>query len=226
MIYLTSSQMSKVDDLAMNKYNIKLEKMMELAGSNLASLAKKISKGKQILVLVGKGNNGGGGLVAARYLADSDYKVSVLLAQKNRLKKSVEDNLKIIRKMKIPIYYDKQIENLTSKTDLILDCLFGYNLKGDLRKPYSDIIKIINESNKTVISLDIPSGLDATTGIGKSIKAKYTMALALPKRGLKKNKNVGELYLADIGIPASLYTEMKIKYNNPFNGKKLVKLTI
>jgi NAD(P)H-hydrate epimerase len=99
--------------------------------------------------------------------------------------------------------------------DLIIDGLIGHSLSGAPKGPAAKLIRWANEQEVPVLALDVPSGLDATTGTAYSpcIRATATMTLALPKEGLRATgveQYVGELYLADIGVPPALYASPSI----------------
>ena len=179
---VTTDQMVEVDRLMIEKYNITLIQMMENAGSNLAKLLKRISekpvKELDIIVAAGKGNNGGGTLVAARHLNNWGAKVTVLLSG-NDLKEVPKHQLKILEKLPVNIEYGEDAINFLKKGegDIVIDGLIGYGLKGDPRGWIKEIINGINKLETQVISLDVPSGLDATTGkiYEPCIKALATM---------------------------------------------------
>jgi len=217
MRYITRKEMASVDRVAMKHFGIKIEQMMELAGKNLASFVMRL-KPKSVVVLYGKGNNGGGGLVAARNLANKGVKVSVLGASKS-VNRNVKAQLKILRKMNI-----KEKKEI-GKADVIIDALIGYNLSGNPRHGFSKLIKNANKSKAKIVSLDIPTGIDSTTGkkYNPYVKADYTLTLALPKIGLKKAK-IKNVYLANIGIPNSVYRKLKIKVGNYFSKKDIIKV--
>ena len=223
---ITAKEMSSVDELMINYYGISLVQMMENAGLSLAMLASKIikyKKNKKIVVLVGKGNNGGGSLVAARHLHNFGYKVEVISSNKS-LKKIPLRQLKILKKMKVSIYNynNKKIEKIINGSDLIVDGLLGYNSKGNPYGAIKDLIEIANNSKKKILSLDIPSGLDPDTGktYNPCIKANYTLTLAYPKKGLlakKSKKYTGKLYLSYLTIPRELSRKLKLKINQDFS---------
>jgi len=214
MEYITSKQMAIVDKIAM-KNGIKIDQMMELAGKNLANFVLRL-KPKSVSILYGKGNNGGGGLVAARHLRIKGIKVKIIPAS-NENNKNVTHQLKILKNMRI--IPSKKLE----KSDVIVDALLGYNIKGNPRKNYAKLINQINKSKAKVVSLDLPSGLDPNSGDphNPTVKADYTLTLALPKKGLKKLKNV---YLANVGIPNSVYKKLKIPIKNYFNKSDIIKV--
>ena len=110
---------------------------------------------------------------------------------------------------------------------MIIDAIIGYGLIGEPRGIPAHVIReILNSQNRNVLSLDIPSGLNATDGsfIKLCIQAKATMTLALPKTGLvnpNAKKCVGDLYMADIGVPPDLYTELGLEPQSLFINKSI-----
>lgn len=221
--------MIEIDRMMIDDYKIDLLLMMENAGMKLASLASKILKGyvinKKIIVLIGKGNNGGGGLVAARHLHNWGASVSIILGSNENLRNIPEKQLDIDRKIGININEKK----VFTDEDLIIDALIGYNLTGNPREPIAEIIRKANNSEIPILSLDIPSGLDSSTGIpyNPCIVASTTLTLALPKNGLmvkKAKRFVGELYLADISIPREIYQKFGVSSKSFFNGKFIINI--
>jgi NAD(P)H-hydrate epimerase len=218
---VTTAQMAEVDRLMIERYGISLIQMMENAGKNLAELARrrlgrKVRR-KRIKVLCGAGNNGGGGMVAARHLSNWGAEIQVVLATAEyKLKDVPEQQWRILQAMGIAkntsvIYKDSFAE--MEQPDLILDALIGYGLSGDPRGPAADWIEWMNGSGVPVISLDAPSGLDTTSGIpgNPCVRADATLTLALPKTGLlspEAEPYVGDLFLADISVPPTLYRQM------------------
>ena len=144
-----------------------------------------------------------------------------------RVLKSFSDKNEIPRTIKNSFEIDKS-------TDAIVDGILGYSIKGKVKEPFKTWIEEINGKVLPVFSFDIPSGLDPDNGNvhGIAVKADSTLTLAYPKKGLfdkKAKKYVGELYLADIGIPPAVYEKVKKKYsklvyNNPFLTCSLVKI--
>jgi NAD(P)H-hydrate epimerase len=236
VIAITAEQMQRVDKIAVDKYRLLLVQMMELAGFHLASLTKKKLSGsieeKRIVILAGKGNNGGGGLVAARVLSNWGGIVEVILSQDEGINDTVKRRLMTLHSMPVKISTFRRRNELiqqVSRASVIIDALIGYNLRGNPRFPISDIIVTANSSQRMIVSLDLPSGLDATTGIQYSpcINATSTLTLALPKQGLmvpEARKVVGELYLADIGIPSTAYQDLGLVVRNPFIKAPIVRI--
>jgi NAD(P)H-hydrate epimerase len=106
----------------------------------------------------------------------------------------------------------------------IVDALIGYGLSGDLRQPAEEYIDRMNILSGSTVSLDVPSGIDATTGeaLGETVTPDRTVTLALPKTGLQAHKS--RLYLADIGIPRTVYDRLDIDYEPPFGQDDWVRL--
>jgi NAD(P)H-hydrate epimerase len=227
---LTTSQMVEVDRLMIEEYQIELIQMMENAGRNLAELARRELggqvAGKPIAILCGAGNNGGGGLVAARHMHNWGAEVRLNLAfDASRLKEVPAHQWRILSQMGL----DTKANTDLTGVDLIIDALIGYGISGDPRQPVAGWIESANNSGKPILALDAPSGLDATTGIpgNPCIKAAATLTLALPKTGLltRQAKNyVGELYLADISVPPELYLHLGIEVPNLFASDSILKV--
>ena len=209
---LTAEQMAEVDALAVKAYGLQLIQMMENAGRHLATLAAEMlgdRASKPVFILCGAGNNGGGGMVAARHLSSWGVEVQTLLA-------ADPGSLKTVPAQQ---WQSVSALGLASKSRrippvyLIIDALLGYGGRGDPRPPISDWIERANQSGVPILSLDIPSGLDASTGLPGSptIRAAATLTLAAPKTGLLSDSArsyVGELFLADIGIPPQVYRDL------------------
>lgn len=198
-------------------YDIRLIQMMENAGRNLADLAQAMLAGdvrdRPVLVLAGRGNNGGGGLVAARHLANRGAEVQVVLARDMDDFSGVPAHqLDSLLAMGVSVTTAGDGWELPS-ADLILDALIGYGLSGNPQGATAGLIQLADSHPAPILSLDAPSGLDATSGIlyDPCIRATATLTLALPKAGLfAAPEVVGELFLADISVPPALYEDIDI----------------
>ena len=233
---ISTDEMREVDRLMIEEFGIELEMMMENAGRNLALLCSKILaksiEGKKILVAVGKGNNGGGGLAAARYLHNWGAEIEVLIEGKDLIGVP-RAQLSIVEKLDIEVTCEESaiLSLRDSAADLIIDSLIGYGLNGNPRGWTAEMIDSINNSTSIpVLSLDAPSGLDTTSGTvaDPCVKATVTMTLALPKTGLfsKEGRNVvGKLVLADIGVPSELYRMMGIEAGSIFSKDVIIDLS-
>jgi len=216
---LTTDQMVEVDRLMVEEFQIDLIQMMENAGRNLAVLARDRflsgdPRGKRVLVLAGSGGNGGGGLVAARRLHSWGARVVVYLARHpDELTGVPAHQLRILRGLGDVDIITPAEERGFPDADLLLDALIGYSLQGPPRGAAGALIQRAEKQTAPILSLDVPSGMDAGTGerYPPHITADATLTLALPKRGLIREgvkPAVGELYLADIGVPPEVYDRL------------------
>ncbi|MFC1996672.1 NAD(P)H-hydrate epimerase [Chloroflexota bacterium] len=230
---ITTDQMREVDRLMIDVYGIELIQMMENAGRNLAALAHQVflngdPVGKNVLVLAGSGGNGGGGLVAARHLHNRGAQVRVYTTKKPIDFEGVPSHqLNILIKIGVPVFYAGDISELP-KTNIILDAIIGYSLRDAPRGQAANLIKMANERREPILSLDVPSGLDTSSGkaYDPHIQSAATLTLALPKVGLlKKNakSSVGVLYLADISVPPQLYESLGLRVGPIFAGKEIIR---
>lgn len=213
--YLTVRQMIEVDRTMVEDLRIDLVRMMENAGRALADLARVRfldgdPRGTRVVVLAGTGGNGGGALACARHLFAWGAVVQVFLARPpGDFTPVPAQQLEILRRMNVPVAQGVPPRG-TPRADLVVDGIIGYNLKGPPRGTAAGLIRWANGRNAPVLVLDVPSGLSAETGVAldPAVRASATMTLALPKEGLRApgaERYVGELYLADIGVPPSLY---------------------
>ena len=215
--HLTTTQMIEVDRAMIEDYHIDLVRMMENAGRSLAHLARERflggnARGRRIVVLAGSGGNGGGALVAARRLHNYGADVAVLTTKPDEQFASVPgQQLDIVRRVGIPVASDGTSEAF-EPADIVLDGVIGYSLSGAPRGVAGELIRWATTQQAPIVSLDVPSGVDASTGTvhDPAISAAATLTLALPKEGLRATgveAHVGELYLADISVPPELYAK-------------------
>ncbi len=225
---ISEQQMREVDRIAMQETGPNLFQMMENAGRNLASLAMELLgdrwKNASFVAVAGSGGNGGGGICAARHLANRGCRVSLCLADSQHLGEVPAFQRKIFQSTSGREISIAELDR--EDPDIILDAVIGYGLKSAPTSGAERLIDWANKSGAPILSLDIPSGLNATTGEapGISIRPRWTMTLALPKTGLLPNKT-GELFLADIGIPQETYRRVQVEYVSPFGNHYWVRLT-
>lgn len=207
--------MEKLDILAV-KNGLEIRQMMELAGFHMVEVFRnlKINKNKKITIVCGTGNKGGDGLSAARHLYNYGYKKISIVLVSSKVKSDSKHHLNLLKKIKIPIYlYTKKADVLIKKSNVLIDALMGYHLDGPPRGKFKELIEVMNKSKKRIISYDLPSGASAEGRCFKPcIKAHTTLTLALPKRIFKTKGGIkmsGNVFLADIGIPAFLYDKIK-----------------
>lgn len=217
---LSGAQMREVDRAMVEDLNIELIQMMENAGRSLAELAIARFSPRSVTVLAGPGGNGGGGMVAARHLANRGCVVQVVLAAPDNLTPVPAHQADILSRMGVAI------AERPAPAQLIVDALIGYSLHGSPEGRVAELIEWANGQSSPILALDTPTGLDVTTGIAAtlSIVATATMTLALPKVGLLEAPTVGELYLADISVPASVYWRMGIHPPQLFRDTAVIRL--
>lgn len=217
--YLDTEQMIEVDRAMMEDYHIVLMQMMENAGRCLAALARdrflgSAPTGKRVTILVGSGGNGGGALVAARRLHNWGAIVQVLQTKKAQEMSAVPAHQhEILKRMGIKMAVASGPPVGNPEPDLIIDGLIGYSLKGAPSGLTGELINWANANSADLLALDSPSGIDTSSGtiFDPAIAATATMTLALPKQGFRTPgvaAHIGELYLADISVPPSLYADV------------------
>jgi NAD(P)H-hydrate epimerase len=198
------------------------EELMQRAGLAVARSAIEFLKrrdARAVLLFAGKGNNGGDAIVAAGHLAGSGcHPTLVLLCRRQELR---GDSLVHFQKLVGGIHVFElptldQLSDIVAETEpaVVVDGLLGTGLKGEVREPYATAIKVINGLQRSVVAIDIPSGLDSDTGEvhGVCVRADVTVTMGLPKIGLLKPAAadfVGRIEVADIGFPRKLVDEIQ-----------------
>ena len=218
LVYLTAEEMAEADRMAIEDYGIDVIALMENAGVATARLAKKMLGGdvggKNVCCIAGRGNNGGAGLDAARHLNDWGARVRVILAgERSDLRDVPARQLATVDRMGIPIVGSG--EDL-GDARLVVDALLGYGSRGSPREPVAGMIRRCNASKVPILAVDIPSGMDATSGEpgDPTIEARVTVTFGLPKTGFlnpRARRYVGELYLADISMPSRIYASYSVR---------------
>ncbi len=215
-------EMVEVDRVMIHDLGIALLQMMENAGRNLADLAIRRFDSRRIVVLAGSGGNGGGGMAAARHLFNRGRSVDVVLI-KDVLTDAAAQQRDVLRRIGVRLH--RQPVRLES-ADLIVDAMIGYSLAGPPRGSVANVIRKIRSLPIPVLALDTPSGLDVSSGeaFDPHVVATATMTLAAPKHGLIGHDSVGEHYLADISVPASVYATFGKTMGNPFAESTIVRI--
>jgi NAD(P)H-hydrate epimerase len=208
----------KVLDRNSEYFGVPTLQLMENAGKGVADFIKKTVKNKEknILILSGPGNNGGDGFVAARYLTQY-YKVTVFLAGTELKTDLAKKNYQKLQTFEMKIQTSpRDLDTLLAENDVIIDALLGTGLSGELKEPYTTLVKKINAAKKkTIISVDVPTGF----GTKLSINPIYTITFHDVKQGMNQ-KNSGTIHVVDIGIPQEALTyvgpgELSIYYPRP-----------
>lgn len=208
---ITVSEARLLDKRAMEIYGISALVLMENAGRAVVEEIIRL-RVKNIAVFCGKGNNGGDGFVCARQLAARGFDPDVFIVSSvDDVKGDARINLNILLKLghKVREVNEKNIDLVRRKIrkyDLIVDAIFGVGLKDGIKGFVGDLIEFINSSGAYVISVDIPSGLDADNGkiSGPCVKADRTITFIAKKRGMATGSgpaNCGKVITETLGLP-------------------------
>ena len=210
MKLLTQNQARELDRLAMEDYNIKGIQLMGSAGLAIADLAMKKTcdiHDPIIVILCGKGNNGGDGLAAALELDKMGIKVCIFcISTFEEITGDAKYFLELCINGNIQIEFSGDLLDNSCKCDLIIDAILGTGVRGMVKKSIIPWIEWINKNNCVVLSVDIPTGLQADSGIAApvGVRANYTVTMGYAKLGLAMQQGpllAGEIHIADIGFP-------------------------
>lgn len=210
----TSLQAKEIDELAQKVYGLPAEVLMESAGALAAreieqSFFPELNKGS-VGIVAGVGNNGGDGMVVARHLHASGYRdLTVFFADFGKPNSLIETQVKRCELQGIKIYrLSSQLEKLIElkECELIIDAVFGIGLNRPVEGEFLKVIESINSAKGTVVSLDVPSGLDCDRGNlwGICTKADMTITFGLAKPGFFISDGpsvIGKLRVLQIGFP-------------------------
>ncbi len=210
----TVQQIQELDRLAIEKYGILSLVLMENAGRVVAQEVLKRLRNKRksvVCIVCGRGNNAGDGFVVARHLLNAGIKTKIfLIGKESDLKPDAAVNYQILKRCgyRIEVGEDVPSQQL-SRADIMVDAIFGVGLNRPIEEPFKTVIETINKEAKYVVSVDIPSGLDGTSGkiYGVCVKADLTVTFSFAKKGFFKNEGphaAGKIVVADIGIPRCL----------------------
>jgi hydroxyethylthiazole kinase-like uncharacterized protein yjeF len=220
--------MAEADRIASDELGIPLELLMENASHQIAAAARLFLggvAGKRIVAFAGSGNNGGDALGALRHLSGWGAEVrAVLSGPADRLRPLARRQHDILGKLGMP-----RDALAVDEADLLIDGLLGYSVTGAPRDAVAELIRAANASRLPILAVDLPSGMHPDTGepLGVTIRAALTVTLALPKRGLLTTRShalVGDLLLADIGIPPHAFDRVGIEARGLFDGGDLVRI--
>ncbi len=198
---LTSAQVKQVDALCEERFGISVEWLMEAAGWQIARFVRQRAS-----VVCGVGNNAGDGLAAARHLQRWGRLAGVCCVDLTRLRGAAARELDALQRVGVEVTGDLHLDG----ADVIVDAIFGTGLSRAPEGKFAAWITAINEAKKDVVSVDVPSGLDADSGLAYApcIRASVTITLGLPKPGLLKLP--GRVIVADIGVPFEAYAAVGV----------------
>jgi len=203
---LTSRQVAEVDLVAQERFGISVEWLMEATGWQVA----RFCRGRTAIVC-GIGNNAGDGLAAARHLHRWGRLVSVSCVDSGRLRGAAALERDALAKLGVDIADELRLEG----AEVVVDAIFGTGLSRAPEGKFATWIEAINGASSRVIAIDVPSGLDADTGVAYApcVRADTTVTLGLAKPGLLKGDGpavAGHLWLADIGVPFEAYAAVGV----------------
>jgi NAD(P)H-hydrate epimerase len=211
--YITSRGMRAIETNA-EYFGISLLQLMENAGRNIAAkINADFTKDKRVIIFCGLGGNGGDGFVAARHLLSMGFcRVAVVLVGKGKdiAHPASLANWVALRKLQdtIPIIEANFVDELPKvPVDVAVDALLGTGTKGTLKGRIVQFVQYINSLKAAKVAVDVPTGIDSDTGevLGNAVKADVTVTFYKPKAGLAAAQTyVGEVYVADIGLPKDL----------------------
>ncbi|HEU4340557.1 MAG TPA: NAD(P)H-hydrate dehydratase [Candidatus Binatia bacterium] len=223
MLVVTAQEMRELDRLTIEKYGVPSLRLMERAGEAIAEAILKHfvrAAKKGVLIIAGKGNNGGDGFVVARLLKKKKVPCEVvLLARESEVSGDAAVNLRAYRKQKGKVFplADGSLETLRQRMQrngLLVDAILGTGMKNEVGGLYGEVITLMNASALPIVAVDTPSGLDADTGrpLGVAVQAEMTVSLGYPKRGQVIYPGlayVGDLVVADIGLEPRAVQEVR-----------------
>ena len=227
MRLVLGTEIAQIDRMACELCGISGLWLMENAGTAVANFADRLMKKRtldknlDILLLAGGGNNGGDALVVARLLNAKGYKtITAVLCDPEKYKNDAKTNWEKMVELSLPYFIVKNesdfaiLEEKLKNTSLIIDGIFGTGFHGCAVGIIADVIDTVNKSKCLKLAIDLPSGVNATDGtvIGLAVKADYTVTFGWEKYGTKiypAKDYVGEISVADIGIPVELLEKIE-----------------
>lgn len=214
---LTRALFEQMRQRLVEVYHIDARQTLELAGRNLALVAKMMLDDdladRPIVVVAGRGRNGAGGLVAARHLLNWGAWVQVVCAPPvEGVDDAAMQPLRTLQAMGAPLAWAEEGWELPP-TDLVIDAIIGGGLQGAPEGKARDLIQLANSSVAPILSLTLPSGLDADAGAAFTphVQAAATVAMMWPRQGLldaAAQVACGDLYLGDVGVPNTLLADV------------------
>ncbi len=217
----TVEEMRRLDRTAIERFGIPGEILMENAGEAVyfAILSELEVPGERFLVLCGGGHNGGDGFVVARKLHSAGALVRVvILSDPSRYDEAPRLHLHMVERLGIPVEVKPPVEAIREAlewSDVVVDAMLGTGLDREVGGLYREAIEAVNASGRTVVAVDIPSGVHGDTGavMGVAVEADLTVTFGLPKRGNLLYPGAGlcgELFVSHISFPPELYGDSAI----------------
>lgn len=205
---LTREQSRAVDEWAILELGLTSLVLMENAGRGVVDVLLSRDKTcRRVLVVCGKGNNGGDGFVIARHLIVRGIECRVvLLVDSGELQGDALANFNILQNLGVSVESPSQINTAGADCDWIIDAMLGTGAVGEPREPYLSTIEWVNAQSTKVLAVDLPSGLECDSGEPSAftVKSDVTCTFHAPKVGFANplaQEFLGELHVVSIGIP-------------------------
>lgn len=218
---LSSAQVKQLDELAEQRFGISVDSLMQAAGEAVFELCEGPTA-----VVCGAGNNGGDGLVCAARLHAAGRLAAVCCIDATRLKGAAARALRSLVEAGVDVSSNFRVAG----ADTVVDAIFGVGLSRPPRGRFAEWMEAIEAAHRRVLSVDVPSGLDADTGVAYApcVRADVTVTFGLPKRGLllaDGPAHAGELWVADIGLPSAAFDLLGVHVpDGLFAASRLVRL--
>jgi NAD(P)H-hydrate epimerase len=225
----TADEMSRADTAA-QELGIPGGVLMERAGAAMAEeILERYPLNDHTLVICGGGNNGGDGFVIARELHRNGIEVSVL-ATKDEYSGDPATNLDSLRNLGVEIHGLERLDELLDDATLVVDALLGTGFSGTVREREADLIRRINASGTTTVAVDVPSGVDGSTGevAGEAIRANLTVCAHAAKAGCvisPGREHAGEVIVVEIGIPPEADVKASLTWTDAISLRGLIPRT-
>ncbi len=210
---LTRDEIRGIDATVIAEFGLPGIVLMENAGRGATEVLMQLGIAGRVVILAGKGNNGGDGFVIARHLELMGIRPTiVLVAKPDHMRGDAKTNLDVAIASEVEIIHFEGSNGLTTlleHADWVIDCLLGTGIKSAPRSPIDDVIQMVNACDARVVAIDVPSGLDCDTGecAGECISAADTITFVSEKVGMTAataHSHVGKIHVVGIGVPRKL----------------------
>ena len=206
---LSQEQALRLDLILVQKFGYSIAALMETAGLGVATVVDRLldqEKHHEIAVVVGAGNNGGDGWVAARYLHNWGYPVCVVVIDTAAIVSPQQRVFEQIGGL-VLVLEDHDADLAIASAECVIDGILGVGIGGALRPMHKLAVDRVNQSRGLVVSIDIPSGVHPNDGAGQvCVHADHTVAMVAPKRAVQNGAAIcGQLWCVNLSLPQEVY---------------------
>ncbi len=219
---VTADEMRELDRIAVEETGPTLLQMLEHAGRSLAGVVlQRLSADGRVVVLAGRGHNGAGGIAAARHLHNRGIRATVVPADADQPAPATQRQLEQYLLAEGSVAGPDDLAGLGA--DLVVDAVVGYGLRGAPRGVAFDLVRWAADRAADVVALDVPTGVDATSGRtpGAHVVPDVTLTIGLPRTGLRPG-TCGDVLLADVGLPTAALRRLGVHVRGPVHGRGFV----